>query len=117
MVAATVGAIVYGAGQFGAYATSRDEYDQLVAEYRAATTYEVMSTKKAEMNTKYEEVQDNQSKLGTVIGIVGGVWLFNIIDASLLMPRLRSVSRDSPAPEIDLGTRNGRLTLSLRIEF
>ena len=117
MLAATVGSIVYGASQFSSYATERDEYDQLVANYRAASTYPELTTIKAEMDVKHLEVQESHDKLGTAVAIVGGVWLLNIIDASLLMPRLRRVSGSSPAPEIDLGSRNGRLTLSLRVHF
>ncbi|MFC1628281.1 DUF6677 family protein [Gemmatimonadota bacterium] len=117
MLVATVGSIAYGAGQFDSYATSRDEYDQLVSAYRAATTYQDLTAIKADMDIKYVEVQESHNKLGTVVGIAGAVWLFNIIDASLLMPRLRNASGGSPVPEMDLGARNGRLTFSLKVNF
>ncbi len=117
MLVATAGSIVYGASQFGNYTTERDEYDQLVTAYRAATTYQQLTAIKTEMDAKHVEVQETHEKLGTVVGIIGGVWLFNIIDASLLMPRLRRASGSLPVPDIDLNTRNGRLTLSLRVNF
>jgi len=117
MMAATLGSIIYGAGQFSSYATDRNEYNQLVASYNTASTYQELNTIKAEMEAKHLEVRESHNKLGSVLTVIGGVWLFNIIDASLLMPRLRNVSGGSPVPDLDLGTRRGRLTLSLRVSF
>ena len=117
MLAATVGSVIWGAGQFSQYGSIRDEYDTLVDLYRAETNYQELAVLKTQMDEKYAEMQSSHDKLGTVVTVIGGIWLLNAVEAAALMPRLPFAQGVTGGPDLKVSTCEGRFSLQLRFEF
>ncbi len=120
-LAAGAASIAYGLSSFDSYVVLRDDYNDLRADYAAATIYADLVGIKADLDETYTDLQSERDKLGTAVGLIGLVWFLNVIDAAILEPRARSIPGASNAPgpavmpDFALTTRNGRLSLCLRV--
>ncbi|MFC1628185.1 PEGA domain-containing protein [Gemmatimonadota bacterium] len=97
------------------YSSIRDKHAELQQLYdEAATSYDVTLYRQL-LVSKADEMETSRKRLTTRAGALGGLWLLNVLDAYVLMPRLPRVG--SIQPTLHAQTVGNRITFSLKVAF
>ena len=118
MLVLHAGGGAYSFLEWDQYLSTLSDYDDLVERYQSMTDPAQVRSLGQLMELKYVEVQDNHTKVKTALLALAGVYLFNILDAVVFMPRLpwRNPS-GTLTPDIRIRSQRGTLTLNVRFRF
>lgn len=102
--------------EFNNYNTVSDEHASLQQLYNQAVTSQDITTYRQQLLVKADEMTSARDKLVSMTTVLGALWAVNVLDAYLLMPRLRSAG-PGLQPSLHASTTGSTLSLALRIEF
>ncbi len=69
------------------------------------------------MIVKNQERIDSHNSMNNTAMIMSVIWGVSVLDAFALLPRLRPIPGAGVQSDLNLGTQQGRLTLSLSVAF
>ncbi|MFC1628845.1 PEGA domain-containing protein [Gemmatimonadota bacterium] len=111
-------------GTLGATLGEKSNYDDILTEYealqdqysQATTTTQIQSLRSA-IEDQHGVLTASRDKMNSTAMIMTVVWAVNILDAVALMPKLRPIAAPGVQSDLSLGTREGRLSLTLSLSF
>jgi len=115
MLGGVAGSAAATMSEQGNYDSILSEYELLQSEYSQATTSQQVQSLRSQLDQKHSELTESRDSMNSTAMIMSIIWGVNILDAFALMPRLRPVA--GLQSNLDLGTNNGRLTLTLSVAF
>lgn len=102
--------------EFNNYNTITDEHTNLQQLYDQAVTSQDITTYRQQLLDKAVERSSARDKLVSAATILGGVWALNVLDAFVLMPRLRQAVPGTQS-SVHAYSSGNKLFLALKIEF
>ena len=111
-------------GTLGATLAEQSNYDDILTEYedlqdqysRATTTAQIQSLRSL-IEDRHGALIASRDKMNQTSMIMAAVWAVNILDAVALMPKLRPIAAPGVQSDLSLGSREGRLSLTLSLSF
>jgi len=79
------------------YSELKSEYYNLQQEFCSVTTDEELQTIRTSLANKHRELRSERDNLDLLIKLLGGMWIANIFDSILNMPRLHIIQHDANA--------------------
>jgi len=113
----TVASAGFAASQITTFRDIRSEYDDLYARYLGSPNTDVAAGYHRDLDVKHAELLDAQSSAKTAVMIAGGLHTLGVLHSVFFMPRLRAHSTGVPAMDLDIGSRAGTASITLRIRF
>ncbi len=117
MLAGVAGSAAATMSEQSIYDTVLEEYQLLQSQYSAATTSQQVQDLRAQLEAKHIELTGSRDSMNSTAMIMSIIWGVNMLDAFALMPRLKPIAGAGIQSNLDLGTKNGRLTLTLSVAF
>lgn len=102
--------------EFNNYNTVTDEHAILQRLYDQAVTSQDITTYRQQLLVKADEMSSARDKLVSMTTVLGAIWAINVLDAYLLMPRLRSAGPGLQS-SLQASATGSTVSLALRIEF
>ena len=117
MLAGVAGSAAATMSEQSIYDTVLEEYQLLQSQYSAATTSQQVQDLRSQLEAKHIELTGSRDSMNSTSMIMSIIWGVNMLDAFALMPRLKPIAGAGIQSNLDLGTKNGRLTLTLSVAF
>ena len=113
-VAGTAGATI---AEQGNYDSIFERYENLQESYAQATeTFQILSLRE-QLETIHGKLVESRDTMNQTAMIMTAIWAVNLLDAVALMPRLHPIATPGLQSNLSLGTREGRLSLTLSLSF
>jgi hypothetical protein len=115
---ATAGVGAFALSQTSAMTTAEEDYWDKHDEYINASTTTEAQRLHGEMEELHNDWSDAQGSASTAAMAAIGVHIFGVLHSAIFMPRLRPVvSSGGPTLSLNAGTKAGRASLTLSINF
>ncbi len=118
MLLATAGAGAFALMQSQATLDAKDLYIEKREEYLRASTTSSAQQLHSQMQELHDDWSATQSSASTAVMLAIAVHAFGVVHSAVFMPRLRPVvSSGGPTLSLNAGSRAGRASLTLSINF
>jgi TolB-like protein len=118
LLLAHAGLGVYGYGQYREYADARHNYELATEDYRRAIGDIEIAAAQTIMEERWVTMQDARDPFKTTVIALSAVYLINVLDSIIFMPRLPKIRPTvQSGPYLNAYSGNGNLGITLSFRF
>lgn len=95
------------------YSTHKSDYNELIEDFNEAVELSDLLSIQLLLNEKHNNMKESSDRLDVFTKVLGGLWVLNVIDAIVRMPRMNRISNPVMSTGLSLKTVGNKIVFRI----